>query len=432
MAGLAGGANAGDWPEIQGAGRGNVWNETGLLEKFPASGLTVRWRTPIAGGYSGPAVADGRVFVSDYRKTASGPVERVLCLDEVSGKVLWTYENTQVNYGKAAYPYGPRATPTVDGESVYVLGTAGDLYCLKTAPPQAGQEAAQLRWKVNYQTDFKAALPTWGFAAAPLVYGELLICVAGAHPDGQVLALNKKTGQEVWRALSNQGGLGYAAPRLIRAGGVDQLVVWHGGALSALNPKTGAVYWSQPFPGDLVAGTPVVDGAQLLVSAFRNGSMLLTLSPDKPAAELLWKGKSASEIETDGLHALMCTPVIQDGYVYGVCSYGQFRCLDAKTGQRVWETQVVTREKARWANAFITRQDGRFFINNDRGELIIAELSPKGYHELSRTQLIKPTTPGGGQRELKLVNWVLPAYANRHILIRNDEEIIRVSLEGDF
>jgi outer membrane protein assembly factor BamB len=125
----------------------------------------------------------------------------------------------------------------------------------------------------------------------------------------------------------------------------------------------------------------------------------------------------------------MCTPVIRDGYIYGVCSYGQLRCLDAKTGQRIWETQEVTKEKARWANAFITRNGERYFINNDRGELILAEFSPKGYKEIGRTQIIKPTTAGGGKRELGAVNWTLPAYANGHILIRNDEEIIRYSLE---
>jgi hypothetical protein len=86
---------------------------------------------------------------------------------------------------------------------------------------------------------------------------------------------------------------------------------------------------------------------------------------------------------------------------------------------------------AGWASAFLTRLGSRFFINNDRGELIIAELSPKGYHEVSRTKLITPTSPGGGKRELGAVNWVLPAYANRHIVIRNDQEIIRASLEAD-
>jgi outer membrane protein assembly factor BamB len=143
---------------------------------------------------------------------------------------------------------------------------------------------------------------------------------------------------------------------------------------------------------------------------------------------VLWKGKSDSEVQTDGLHAVVATPVIAGDYVYGLCSYGQFRCLDAKTGARVWETLVVTGEKARWASGQIVRHGDRYFINNDRGELIIARLSPKGYQELSRTTLIKPTSNPGNRRALEAVNWSHPAYANRRIYARNDEEILCASL----
>jgi outer membrane protein assembly factor BamB len=170
-----------------------------------------------------------------------------------------------------------------------------------------------------------------------------------------------------------------------------------------------------------------LSGPHLLVSSFYNGSMLLELTGDK--SRILWKGKSASEIDTDGLHAVVNTPVIQGDYLYGICSYGQFRCLNLKTGQRVWETLEVTKEKARWASGFIVRHGDHYFINNDRGELIIARFTPQGYEELSRTKLIKPTSNSGNRRELGAVNWSHPAYANGHILARNDEEIISASLE---
>jgi len=417
-----------DWPEMQGKGRRSVWNEKGILDRFPETGLVVKWRTPIHAGYAGPAVARGRVFVADYQKTTDGDVERVLCLDERTGKVRWTYENPKAHYGKLDYAYGPRATPTVDGGRVFVLGAAGDLYCLNAA-------TGTLFWKRNYQADFGAPLPAWGFTAAPLVYRALVICVVGAAGHGKLMALDRRTGAEVWRALSPAGGIGYSPPVLVEAGGAEQLIQWHPGAVSSLNPLTGAVYWEQPFQGDMLVATPAVGGDLLFVSAFFNGPMMLRLAvtapagKDRPGAEVLWRGKSSSEVLTDGLHALMCTPAIWRGFVYGVCSYGQLRCLDARTGQRIWETQEVTREKARWANAFIVRNGDRFFINNDRGELIIAELCPGGYREISRTKLIKPTSPGAGRRELGAVNWSPPAYANRHILIRNDEEIIRASLE---
>lgn len=417
------GLKAEDWPEVQGKGRRSVWYETGLLNKFPAQGLTIRWRTPINAGYSGPAVADGRVFISDYRAPQGGPaVERALGLDERTGEILWTYENPGVSYGKVAYPYGPRATPTVDGNNVYVLGAAGDLFCLDAA-------SGQLNWKVNFPSDFHAKTPMWGYASAPVVHGDLLICLANAD-DGMMVALNRRTGKEVWRAMAAENDPGYSPPVLFLAGGVDQLIQWHTAGITSLDPNTGKPYWEQLRNAKMAIATPAREGNWLFVTSFFNGPLMMEMDPDKPQAKMLWQGDSNSEIKTDGLHSTMSTPAIKDGYIYGVCSYGQFRCLDARTGKRMWETQEVTVENARWATAFLVRNGERFFINNDRGELIIAELSPQGYREISRTQLIKPTTPGGGKRELGAVNWVLPAYANKHILIRNDEEIISASLES--
>jgi len=173
----------------------------------------------------------------------------------------------------------------------------------------------------------------------------------------------------------------------------------------------------------MTLATPVVSGSNILVSSFYNGSMMVDLAGNR-----IWKGTSDSEVNTDGLHTVVNTPVIDGDHIYGICSYGQFRCLNLKTGQRVWETMEVTKEKARWASGFIVRHGDRYFINNDRGELIIATLSPAGYKEISRTHLIKPTSDSRNRRELGAVNWTHPAYANRHIITRNDEEIISITL----
>jgi outer membrane protein assembly factor BamB len=131
------------------------------------------------------------------------------------------------------------------------------------------------------------------------------------------------------------------------------------------------------------------------------------------------------------LHALVSTPVIDGDYVYGIGSYGQLRCLDAHTGKRIWETMDLTVENARWASAQIVRNGDRYFINNDRGELIIARFSPDGYAEISRTELIKPTQPTERRRKRGAVHWSHPAYADRHIIVRNDEEIVRYSLAAE-
>jgi outer membrane protein assembly factor BamB len=124
----------------------------------------------------------------------------------------------------------------------------------------------------------------------------------------------------------------------------------------------------------------------------------------------------------------MSTPFIVGDYLYGICSFGQMRGLNAGTGERLWETQAVTKERARWSSALMVRNGDRFFINNDRGELVMARLTPDGYHEISRTPLITPTSRASNRRELGAVNWTHPAYANRHLYTRNDEEIIAMTL----
>ncbi|MGD0101460.1 MAG: PQQ-binding-like beta-propeller repeat protein [Acidobacteriota bacterium] len=410
-----------DWPEWRGKGRIGIWNESGILDEFSEKGLTVLWRTPIHAGFAGPAVAAGRVFVTDFEATAGlKGTERALCLDEKSGKILWT-RAWEVNYGKISYPVGPRATPTVDVDRVYIVGATGTLICLST-------RTGDVIWQKDYAKDYGMQMPTWGITSAPLVDRDRLIAIVGGQPDAKVMAFDKMTGKEIWRALPSDSEQGYCQPVIFEVGGIRQLIIWHPSAVVSLDPLTGKVYWQQPFRINMgmTLATPVLSGTHLLVSSFYNGSMLLDITGE--AARVLWKGKSDSEINTDGLHAVINTPVIDGDYIYGICSYGQFRCLDLKTGERVWETMEVTKEKARWASGLIVRQGDRYFINNDRGELIIAKLSPKGYQEISRTQLIKPTTNSGNRRELGAVNWSHPAYADRCIFARNDEEIVSMSL----
>jgi outer membrane protein assembly factor BamB len=129
------------------------------------------------------------------------------------------------------------------------------------------------------------------------------------------------------------------------------------------------------------------------------------------------------------LNAIIPTPFLEDGYIYGVCSYGQLRCLKAETGERIWETfQATTGGGAiRWANAFIVKHGVRFFLWNEKGDLIIAKLSPKGYEEISRAHLLEPTGTASGRNVL----WSHPAYANRSIYARNDKEIICALLASE-
>ena len=423
---------ADDWPQWRGAGRLAVWHEDGIVDRFPDDGLKVTWRTPVRSGFAGPAVADGRVFVLDWQedpesRTLDG-TERLVALDEETGEVLWTHEwGTTYRMLQGSYAVGPRATPTVDGDRVYALGATGMLHCLDV-------ETGELLWQKSYIEDYDTSVATWGIASAPLVDGERLIAIVGGEPDALVVAFDKRTGEELWRALDVVGEMGYGQPVIAEAGGVRQLIVWHPAALASLDPETGAVYWEEPWEVSMgiSVATPVRDDNYLLVSQFYNGSLMMRLDTDRPGATMIWKGGSRSEMpgETEGLHSLITTPIVSGENVYGVGSYGELRGLDARTGERLWMSGEMTAQ-ARWGTAFMVRHGERYFVSNDEGYLIIARFTPEGYVELDRTMLLEATSSAGfgPQRRFdRLVSWAHPAFANRHVVQRNDREVIRASL----
>ena len=239
---------ASDWPEWRGAGRDGIWTETGIVDELPAE-LKVKWRVPINSGFSGPAVVDGRVFITDWAedpasRTMDG-TERALALDEESGEILWIREwPTSYRMLMVSYAIGPRATPTVDGDRVYVVGAAGDLYCLLYC---LDVETGDVIWEKHYISDYDSFIPTWGVASSPIVDGDRLITVVGGEPGGLVMAFDKRTGAEVWRALDVVGEMGYGQPIIVDAGGARQLIVWHAAALVSLDPATGELYWEEAW-----------------------------------------------------------------------------------------------------------------------------------------------------------------------------------------
>ena len=423
-----------DWAQWRGRDRLGVWHETGIVDAFPDSGLEYKWRVPIRSGFSGPAVAGGRVFVTDWvedpeSRTLDG-TERVLALDEQSGAELWSYSwGATYRALMASYAAGPLATPTVDEERVYVLGATGLLWCLNV-------ETGAVIWHRNFIAEYDASLPPWGTPAPPLVDGEKLITIVGGEPDALVVTFDKRTGAELWRAIEVRGGSS-SPPIIYEAGGVRQLIIWHTAGLASLDPETGETWWEEPWAtgSSMNVITPLKVDNYLLVSEFYNGSLMMQLGNDSPTARLMWKGSSRSEMpnETDGLHTVITPPLIIDDYLYGVGSYGELRGLDARTGERLWMSGEMT-PQARWGGAFIVRNGDRYFVNNDDGDLIIAQFTPAGYVEIDRTKLIAATTSAGygpRKRHDRTVNWSHPAYANRHIVHRNVEEIVRASLAAE-
>jgi outer membrane protein assembly factor BamB len=210
--------------------------------------------------------------------------------------------------------------------------------------------------------------------------------------------------------------------------GKRHLIVWHPRSITGLEPETGKQLWDVPYSVKvgLSIATPRNVGDRIFVTSFYNGPRMLKIGEDGTSAQILWRGHSDSEIKTDGLHSIIPTPVFDGSNIYGVCSYGQLRCLDASNGKRVWETLAAT-GKGRWWNAFLIPHEDKFFIHNEQGDLIIARLTPAGYEELSRAKLVEPT------REVlrRMTIWSHPAFAMKSVFARNDKEIVRVSLAAD-
>lgn len=426
---------ADDWPQWLGPQRDAIWRETGILDKFPEGGPKVRWRTPISAGYSGPSVANDRVYVTD-RILAEGVnkpknpfsqerlpgKERILCLNEKTGELLWKHEY-DCTY-QVAYSDGPRASPLIHNGRVYTLGAMGNLLCLDA-------DKGKVIWSKDFVADCKAPVPRWGFAASPLLDGDKLICLVGGK-ERVVVAFDLNTGVEKWHALSlekRDTQIGYCPPVIYTVGGKRQLIIWHSESVNGLDPDTGELYWSQPFfiQADLTAPMPRHAGDLLFLTSFYNGAMMLKFEGDKPS--VLWRSKVRSEApkRTDTLNSIIPTPFLRDGYIYGICSYGELRCLRAGDGKRMWMSLKATEvpdEKVRWANAFLIAQGDRFFLPNEKGDLLIARLTPKGFEVIDRAHILDPTDPSPG----RLVVWSHPAFANKSMYARNDKEIVCVSL----
>ncbi len=409
-------ARADDWPQWGGPQRDLVWREDGIVESLPvdADGQLPRmWSTPIGEGYTGPAVADGRAFVTD--RITDDSLERVLCLDAETGKVLWRHDY-RARY-TVSYPAGPRSTPVVDGNRAYTIGAVGHMFCLEV-------ESGKVLWQKNFVDDYGTTLPIWGMVASPLVDGDQLITLVGGNDGALVVSFNKHTGREIWRSL-NSPAIGYAPPVIFEFGGQRQLIVWHPEAVSAINPENGKLIWEVPYRvrSGLSIATPRKVQNRLFVASFYNGPRMLEVADDGQSARIVWSGKSDNEIRTDGVHPIMCTPWFDGENIFSVCSYGQLRGLNARTGERLWETRKATGE-GRWWNAFLVPHKDRFFIHNEQGELIIARLSADGYEELSRGLLVEPTRPV----RRRMTIWSHPAFAMKSVFARNDRELVRVSL----
>jgi outer membrane protein assembly factor BamB len=405
-------SRADDWPQWRGPNRDGVCGEKGLLQSFPAEGLQVRWRVPAGWGFSSPVVAGGRVYLADSELMKPKAKERLLCLDEKTGKPLWTHAY-DVKYEDWAFDpsqeIGPVATPIVRDGKVYTLGRVGHLFCLDV-------RSGDLLWKrdlaSDYQVDFSPGMPS------PLIEGGLLILFIGGKQGAGVVALEAETGKEVWKALDES--LTFSSPIVISSGGKRQLIVWTQESVTSLDPAAGTTSWRQRLltNSDYAVSTPVFDRDRLLI-----GGLMLQLDSDKPAATLLWP---ASKTPSRRILSHTSTALLAGDYLYSAKSTGELVCLEAATGRQVWETDKVTDLK-NGASIHLTPNGDSVLLYTDKGELIRARLKPEGYHEISRVAVLEPTFPFGGRK----VVWPPAAYANRCIYARNGKELVCASLAAE-
>jgi outer membrane protein assembly factor BamB len=413
---LATGCSSQEWPDWRGSNRDGIWEESGIIQKFKSDVIDLKWSVPIGPGYSGPTVSNGKVYVTD-RVEEPTQAERVLCFDEETGKQVWTHQYDCV-YEGIGYQAGPRASVVINDGKAWSLGSMGHLFCF-----DAG--TGEVLWHKDLNTEYKIDMPTWGIASTPLIVDDKFIVHVSGSNNACVVAFNKETGEEIWRNLEDRAG--YSAPILIEKNGVRVVVNWTEHSLSGLNPQTGEIFWRIPWSTGMgmSISTPVIYKDHIFVSAFYSGSLLVSLGEDYTTAKKVWQRSGESERNTDALHCVLNTPVIRDDFIYGVDSYGELRCLEFSTGDRIW-VDLTAVDPDRWANIHFIQHGDQTWMFNEHGELLITELSPDGFTEISRARLIEPTRKQLGRG----VAWSHPAFANRHVFVRNDERLVCADLSA--
>jgi outer membrane protein assembly factor BamB len=444
-------ACADDWPQWMGPKSDGVYRETGIVKEIPKT-FKYRWKKPIGMGYSGPAVANGKVYVMDRKpdptpgqKKKEAPkkdpkdptkiifpkdttVERTICLRADNGEQVWERANDvdyQISYGE-----GPRVTPTVHEGKVYALGAMGLLECLDA-------ETGKLVWSHDFQKEYKAPQQAWGWAAHPVIEGERVLNLVGGKGSA-VVAFHKDTGKELWRNLDSEE-VGYCPILSVTLGGTPQYVVYMSDGVYGLNPSDGKKLWGIVYPIEGKPSRPsvpitrplVLDGNKLFITSGYEGELLLDLGADGKTPKVVYHGINIQKPggPEKGLHGLTVTPILAGGHVVGVDFFGELRGLDPKTGERKWESlDFWGGKKADCGSAFLTPHEDRCFAFTDQGELWLGKFTDKGYENVTKAKLIENVQPARGRRK---VVWTHPAYADKAVFVRNLEEIVCAELGAE-
>ena len=362
-----------DWPQFLGKTRNGVSGEKNLVDSFPAAGPKIRWKVPGGVGMSA-VVVQGDLAVTSWNSDGK---QWLVALDAATGKLAWKAEMGPAY--KNPMGDGPRATPTIDQQSVYAYSGEGILLAVDLS-------SGQTRWRKDIMDELSAKASEYGMSCSPLIIGDRLIVQTGAT-DAALAAFALADGKLLWKA--GTGHAGYSSPVVMDIVGTSQVVSITGTAVMGIDPADGKTLWSYPFETDYGCNTasPVsIDGGVFVSAGENHGSVLLDVQKDKEGYRVKerWKSLDAKSVMRNEWQ----TSILVGDYLYGFDNVGaagpvsHFSCIEAKTGKAVWQ-------KSRFGKGNLVYADGKFWLTTIEGELIIAKADSQGYQELSRASILE-------------------------------------------
>jgi outer membrane protein assembly factor BamB len=374
-----------DWPQWRGPERNGLSTETGLLKTWPASGPAMLWSINNLGqGYGSISVKGDRLFVQGSTATASV----LYCLNRSDGKVIWQSAlGRKLDEGRGN---GPRGTPTVDLDRVYVLTENGDLACLQV------RDGSPV-WRRNILKEFNGSNPNWMISESPLIDGDRLIVTPGGSGAG-IVALNKMNGQTIWESKGLSDPAHYASCIAADVGGVRTILGFTSRAAVGVRASDGSLMFSyKPVAnGTANIATPVFsDNKVFYTSAYGTGAALLALKPQGGTV-------TATEVYfTKDMQNHHGGVVLVNGYIYGF-SNSILTCLEFGTGKKMWQDRSV-------GKGAVTFADGNLYMLSENNVAGLAEATSTGYHEKGRF-----TIPDQGWP-----SWAHPVVSDGRLYLRN-------------
>ena len=391
----AGVLHAADWPQWQGPDRDRVSKETGLLKEWPAGGPKVVWTaTGLGSGYGSMAVAGTRVFVQGMRGTSS----TVIALNRADGKEVWSKALGQPQDNDRGP--GPRGTPTVDGDRLYVLTENGDLACLKTD--------GAVVWQRNILKEFGGSQIRWLISESPLVDGPHVVVTPGGRGAGMV-KLDKMTGKTVWTAKELSDTAGYSSIIAADVQGVRTYMTFTASAGVGVRASDGKVMFRYPTAANRVANiaTPIYSNNKVFfTSAYGTGGGLLDLSAQN--GEVV----SKEVYFTQNMKNHHGGVVLVDGYLYGF-NDAILTCLEFATGNQMWRDRSV-------GKGTVTYADGHLYIQSESNAFALAEATSSGYREKGRFDI-----PDKG-----LPSWAHPVISDGRLYVRNQDTLLAYDIKA--